>query len=352
MSLHRRCLLASVATLLAFVPAGLGPAAAEPTPQPHYHDYWGDRDHVDVFDGTVVTTVDGLRDGCARPSHRVFDLEDDGNEANPNDPPVNTQVTPERADAVFPGTSRLDVRLLAVDPLPTAVFLRYKPTHVGAYSPADCGIPLEPGHVVSIPVEAWQTDPPHEWSVSGWRFDVTTTAVGASVTLEITAIRGRALTLDPGHPDLYGSAASYDLGCIEGTVVHAVAVHGRPVSRQPDQMTDLSWAYGCLVPLLTASVDLRLHYHSTGVVPVGLRLDYHAADSDQYRPAPHTDGPLYTIPDPQGILADPPYEDQTWWGLRLVPVSATEPDAGTVGEFEGSYEVCATAFRDPNAVLA
>lgn len=362
-------------------------------PKRHYHHYWGDRTEVDVFNGELTLDQDPfmpLSSSCRTIGHKEFDPEMDGNDANPDDPPVNVKVNPPRADVVFAGTVRLDVKLLAqslvTDPADAALqqtlFFRYKPANLNFYEPenTDCGIPLDLNRVVSIPVAPQAADPPHQWAVSRWKFFVLAgsetpgstgsplpTLGSGTFKIEITAINGGENTLDPAHPNLWGTSMEYDLGCTTGKTDHMLVVHppsqltGTPFDKQPQEpLTDIRPLYGRIVPLLTQKVVVTVDWKYTGNVPgTKLVLQYFGADTNTYQSAGNTvstNPDTYEILDEKGLKADPPYEDKSLWRFQLMPVSPVAADQGggmslSAAEFTGEFTLCATAIRDPNAVL-
>jgi hypothetical protein len=358
-------------------------------PKRHYHHYWGDRTQVDIFYKRDLQLVQepfkGNNEGCPTIGHQEFSLESDGNDANPEDPPVNPApggAPNPKADVVFAGTVRIDVTLLNMEltantAAPTsALRFQYKPANMNQFLPlTGCGIPLELNKAISIPVGPGGADPPHQWAVSRWQFRVwAVTEQGDGGTsqeptvgqgtfgLQMTAFNGGENSLDPAHPDLWAGSMVYDLGCAkQDDVPRQLVVTGSKqdaVDRPPqDPLADIQWEYGKIVPLKTQKVTGTLTYTYKGSTPnTRLQLLYFGGDTNVYRaPDEFTkDGDhwTFTINDPQGLKADPPYLAQSLWRFELMPMNdATQPDGTNVADFQGSYEICAQAHRDPNAVF-
>lgn len=354
--------------LLAMTALSAGIPSAPAAGPAHYHDYWGGLGDVDVFYGTMDLDASPLEPAatqCGAPSSRSFDLESDGDDVTPLGSPVNPspiQGVNPKADAVFPGTDRLTVTLHTVDVPSGDLFLRWHHARTSAWTPSECGIVLTPDTPLVIPVSASETDLPHAWSVSGWGFALFSDGGPGTVTIQIAANHGRPLTVDAGHADLYGDSDVYDLGCAHGSVntIEGVSVEGLPVANRPPggRLTDIQFPYGRIVPILTDRVEVRLEMIATGPNPsAALDLRYHAADTNAYEPAPAPTpsgaGWVVIIPDPQGILADSPYAETSAWRFELAPRPIAPSLFGErAAAFEGSYELCATAHRAQDGVLA
>lgn len=357
-------------------------------PKRHFHHYWGEgpkeRDFVDVFYMDALEleqdAFEGGQFGCRSVGHREFDLETDGDEAHPQtDEPIHLGASPNpRADTVFAGTSHLEVNLLsaALGPLPSEnyqVHLRYKPANLNFYQPENgCGVELETDEPFMIPVGPGQSDPPHQFYVSRWSFFVIVTTdqgeasggdlvvpaiAQGSVGIQITAYKGDEKNLDPAHPDLWDENGQYDLGCTsEDSIARQIvtwAPEAPPVHRPPQEpIADISWEYGRIVPLQTRIVEISLDVSNSGTLTNGeVELWYYGADTNRYARAESTGDGTYEIIDADGIKADPPYEDETLWRFMIVPLplDGAEADGSFVADFEGSFTLCAKAFRDPAA---
>lgn len=344
------------------LPTNVTPGTSDP--HRHFHHYWGDRTEVVLFEGKVTLTNEPVTHNtdmaCYSVGHREFTPEDDGNDAgnDPKDPPVNPNT--ERADTVFAGAINMTVELLEKPETLLGVAFKYKPANLNIYQPlGGCGIELVKGNPpFVIPVGPGQADPPHQVFFSRWKFlvmalhrennqDLPTAGVG-DVNLRITVYKGTEANLDPAHPDLYAGNLTYDLGCVEATVSQQVIAPGRS-PKEP--LTNIAWPYGRIVPLLTEKVTVKADIRYTGDI-AGQRFElwFHGADTERYAKAPPPENGEYTIPDPTGILADPPYEDKSQWRFEIRPV-LQEAEGNAVGEFEGTYSLCSTAHRDPKAVL-
>lgn len=362
-------------------------------PKRHYHHYWGEPPlpQVDIFYDDNMEFLwqqpfAGPNEGCNTVGVKEFTLEDDEDDSSPPDgKPVN--LAPQKgdnpkADVIFAGTSRIEARLLKLDVPANAagaykVFLQWKPANLNHFIPDSdsCGIPLQVSadSVGNITVGRGASDPPHQWFVSRWAFRVWVIAeVGEGGTqapavgtagkfgIRLTAINGGENSLDPAHPDLWAGSAVYDLGCtkVDSVPRQFVMSSGNDATsgfdRQPQEpLTNIQLQYGRIVPLLTEKITGTLTYEYKGSTPgTSLELLYHGADSSNYgRPdevkGAGTNKQEFTINDPNGLKADPPYLAQTQWRFELVPHnSASQPDQASLADFEGSYEICAQAHRD------
>lgn len=349
-------------------------------PKRHFHHYWGDRTEVDIFGGQLALQQGAFRGnefGCPTTGFAEFDLETDGDQANFESPPVDPDT--QRADTVFAGTQAIRVELVSkqlADNDRTQLFLHYKPANLNYYLPeAGCGIPLRLDQPVAIPVGPGQADPPHQWAVSRWSFLVLPATAPNDGTelpglaqglfdLKMAAINGGDSNLDPAHPNLWGDSLTYDLGCAENAAVPRQAVvwfppghtlDGSPAEQPPRApLADIKLEYGRIVPLLTEKVTVTLAYEYTGpVAGTTVELWYYGADTNRYAPMEKVSDTEWQIVDTDQLKADPPYEDESLWRFMLVPRPPNQgPNGEFAGEFEGSYQICGTAHRDPSALLS
>lgn len=371
-------------------------------PKRHYHHYWGEgefeRKEVAIFWYNQMQleqdAFEPQSHGCTTVGHLYFDLEYDGDDATgaPKETPVNPNPNngdEPKADTVFAGSVAIRVELVEKPQKLTGdLFLRYKPANLNFFQPdVGCGVKLTENTPQVINVGPKQSDPPHQWAVSRWQFELLAvlspeqtqgTLLPAVAppddpfTFAMYAINGGERALDPAHPNLWGDGLTYDLGCAkaedverqyvvwapESSVAPQTPVHKPP--REP--LANIAWQYGRIVPLKSMAVEVKLTYTNNAPGNDPVELWYFGGDANTYAPAPAKQGGAageYWIPDPRGIKADPPYEDETQWRFMLLPRPASgataqpDPEGPTysVAAFEGSYEVCAVAHRDPAAVF-
>lgn len=358
----------------------------------HHHDYWGGRSHVIVFDGDVALQtfpLDSLTyEGCNAIGHATFNFEDDGNDVGPGDPPVRPDN--QHADVIFPGTVEILTRIGWADPDPggqqdvPGLQFAYKPANEALYTRemedtlpgGPCGVVVPKDKEFAIPVKPFQFDPAHQVALSRWTFKIWSYQPGATnggvdppavglgiVHVHMEAINGGTSLLDPPHPDFFAKGDPLNLGTSDGTVNFTVVADPdlgapRPVTMPTgytdsngQELSDITLPRGSIVPLLTERLEVTacVQYKGGSIpAPPGIAygLAYHGAETQSYAPiAPDSgsgDCQHYTIPDPQGVKMDSPYETVSQWGFRIVPATGGETP---LGWFQGTYEFSFLAHK-------
>lgn len=366
----------------------------------HHHNYWGNRDQVHVFHDNVGLEpfpLDGLTHyGCNAIGQAIFDFEDDGNHADPDTPAVDEAADPPRADAIFPGTTRLNVTVswpaddVASGQSIPGIAFSYKPanerhfrsdTNTGGSTSGNCGLLVENGVPFEIAVDPLQFDPAHQWALSRWAFQLWASAPpggtgGSSVEPPVMALGsvhvsmvahyGGETYLDPPHPDFFGNDTIKALGTTSGDVNLNVLAEWDypngvpPLVRSPfgyenaDQMNEITLPVGSIVPLRTIRLEINACVTHTGPPPASpvteYLLAYHGADSPEYKFADLAEAGsggcgIYVVEDPESVMADSPYENRSQWGFRIVPVSDLQAfKAEDAGYLKGEYSLTFTAY--------
>lgn len=370
-------------------PAG---EAGKLIPRRHFHHYWGDLTEVVVFDsnvafrpnvvhramdgqlpeGTPDDATNNVLEGCLSYGFREFDLEDgkstpEGDVGGDQKSPINPDTG--RADTVFAGTDYLTAELVDFSGA-GLVGLKYKTAGNAEYLPRGCQhIPLVRGSPMKIPVGRGEADPPHQYFASKWRFRLyplqlppcgplfgcvdqfpyLPMVAQGQAHVKITAHNGGNKSLDPAHPDLYAMSPVYHLGCSEEARADRM-IMAPPAFPPRAALTEIKWKPGRIVPLQTGKVEVQLAVKYEGSVSgTTWELWYHGSNTTKYSKATliaaEGDTQKYAIPDPDGILSDPPYEFESVWRFMAWPKG---PGNGPT-EFTGTVQLCAQAHRDPSA---
>lgn len=325
---------------------------------PHLHNYWGEKDRVNIFDDDLeLWTFDG---------------------GNFEDLLLRKQVTvggrwwelPE-GSTVYEGTGQIEMTVSWTDPTITGLALTYKP----ANKPWDQEsfsdpIPLVSGTPAVIEVTPEMSDMPHV-AVSGWVFHFSaagTPAVAQGMFhLKMDIVRMRDIMAFPGHPVTYVTESSYTIADKDFdykapsfvTEISAFAAGGsRPAPISPDAP----------VPMETRALLVEITVASgTSAAPLaqqsGLDLQYRTAGGnwDYIQPFNSTgDTYVFGIPVEDGDI-DSPYGTTSNWAfyprLRMssgIPVPGLRGfNCGGCFDQQIQGHILVTAYKmDPTGKIA
>ncbi len=318
-------------------PAPDGSNATEPgiAGRSHAHDYWGARDAVVVFDGTVTLQPPPLApDGDRVRSVAIVKIP----------APL----------LVFEGTDRVTVRAASpayptgalvpspAHPAPPSLAISWRTAADAEWRPEAA---LAYDRDVEIAVAPREADVPHA-AASLWVFRLA--APGADrvdARLTVTTHRGRAVAEWPGHPDFYAHAASRVV--FEGRVTtHVGGAEERLVFDAREAWTS---PIG-LVSHGTARLDVFANVTRVTTIapPTAFLLEHHNAtdvgvERKSWPIARAADGSpdgralAFTVPvDAAGM--DGPYQPSSRWGLRLV--AGFGPASGPAASYDRLCQGC------------
>ncbi|MBW3583578.1 MAG: hypothetical protein KY455_10820 [Euryarchaeota archaeon] len=369
-------------------------------PKAHFHHLWNGREEVILWkdsEPVEFKTMDFTFVGEYRSmTWAEFDLEDDGDD---NSDPLAADAAPKNvADVVFAGTDYIEATFpdRFFDGVGKLSFF-WKPANTNTFGG---GITVNPEDVVRIHLgQTGMADPAHQNAVSRWKFrlvafetnevcelggDTTRALCPPAMATEaptdpenptlkmggfgMIAHNGGTESLDPPHPDFWGSANTLVFKTIEREVTDPVVQ--TPVVREKSPLlTDIAPLPGDVVPMGTERVEVTVDWEASQAPDnFLLKLRYHGADDIDYIDAQPKDGTEKTGASPDGGntyviynveggkdlgLVDPPYEARSFWRFEVVP-SLMDPQNSAVenaGVFQGSFSISVKVFKQEGFVL-
>lgn len=363
-----------------------GPVVQVTNGTAHHHDYWANKKELPVFSGDVTLRQDpidhGIQEGCDAIGYAEFDFEDDGDDNGEDG----------RSDVVYPGTESIRVEISwdassSASQRIDSLLFSYKPANdpffhselVGGGTQDSCGSKVVSGQPFRVPVGPLQFDPAHQRNLSRWKFDLWAYAndveavsglpvypprfaIGA-VRVEMSILRGNDTPLDPPHPDFFQGETTFPLGRVTGHInASLLADPDPPTGERPltspltysetngHDIREITLGPGRIVPIgyTRLLVEACIRYQS--MLPKGpteYGVAYHGADNDEWHAIEpkepwSNDCASFEILDPDGTMADSPYESTSQWGFRIVP---TMNGQANVGFIEGSFEMTFIASK-------
>lgn len=338
-------------------------------PKFHYHDYWRERDKVQLFDSSKAIMIgqDPYNEFYTFNQDVVigsvtFDPETDGDDGEAS----------QRSDVVYQGTERVEIKVTWTDTqnIPGLSF-HFSPANTPDFLRLG---PVKSGQTYTIEMKENWADMPHQLDVSRWAFrldayderfenyPVRVHRASGEVHVEMWIINGGEKFIDPPHPYFFKEGPSRSAGEIKKNFVDCIVVNSSKVDKYYVPPTAVGFQCGhaqgpidlmppapYIVPWETTTLVIELHYNlssKASVIPHKVGLMFHGADSLKYRyPQPKTSTSNYVRYEVAVTerMSDTPYADETDWRYGLYPIINDQKDLG--GDITGNFNIVLTAVK-------
>lgn len=340
------------------LPGGQGQTVPDPpdndvplSQRPHVHDYWEGATSLTLLDENVQVMLwhNHLFDEPPREQHTHGCDEKLASDSQGG----SRKFSLPEGVIVLPGAEKLSFLIDWTTPSITGLRLLYRPANQHAL--VDAGL-VTNGQPIDIPLTIAMTDAGHATQTS-WVFflcaDGSSPANSAegSVHVNLLALRGAELPLEPAHPDHWGTTSAIELANLTNATTAVTAAN----------KGDGAWVYvpvehGVIVPPETSEIVAHVELHDSaataGTLPVVPILYYRDSTVPewQYKTANATEGE-FRIPVDHNMV-DGTYAKETNWDfwIRLSSPSPTATPAGTMSQprvFEGTVTAHIFAVREP-----